>query len=53
MRTHPTIIETLPLLNISVIDGDFDRFEMNHDLMESLCGAEMANFYHDAFDIAE
>ena len=53
MRIQQSIIENLPPLNIVMIDGEFDHFEMNNDLMESLCGAEVANFYHDASDIAE
>ena len=35
---------------IPVIDGDFDVFEVNHDLEEQLRESEYATFYHDARD---
>ena len=53
MRTHHIITETTYHHNVPVIDGEFDRFEMNNDLMTSLCGADMANFYHDILDLEE
>jgi hypothetical protein len=33
-----------------LIDTDFDRFELNTELEETLREAETANFYHDALD---
>jgi len=53
MRTQHTATEASYCNNVPMIDGEFDRFEMNNDLMVNLCGAEVANFYHDAFDLAE
>ncbi|MEQ1706288.1 MAG: hypothetical protein ABL867_10010 [Rickettsiales bacterium] len=39
--------------NIPMIDGDFDRFELNHDLEMQLRESETANFYHDALNEEE
>jgi hypothetical protein len=39
--------------NIPMIDGEFDRFEMNSDLEMQLREAETANFYHDALNEEE
>lgn len=39
--------------NIPMLDGDFDRFEMNGDFEESLREVEVATFYHDALDLEE
>ena len=33
--------------NIPMIDGEFDRFELNSDLSGSLHNADSATFYHD------
>jgi hypothetical protein len=33
-----------------LIDTEFDRFELNAELEETLREAEAANFYHDALD---
>jgi hypothetical protein len=38
---------------IPMIDGEFDRFEMNHDFEMELREAEPANFYHDALNEEE
>jgi len=39
--------------NIPIIDGDFDSFELNHDLECTLREADAATFYHDAPDLEE
>ena len=52
MRTQPVISEPI-FHNIPVIDNEFDSFELNHDMMESLREVEVATFYHDAFDTYE
>jgi hypothetical protein len=39
--------------NVPIIDGEFDRFEINNDLEMQLREAETANFYHDAFNEEE
>jgi hypothetical protein len=33
-----------------LIDTEFDRFELNMELEETLREAEAANFYHDSLD---
>ena len=53
MYPQHIITPSTALHNIPIIDGEFDLFEMNTDLMSILCGADVADFYHDAFDIAE
>ena len=39
--------------NISMIDREFYRFELNNDLETNLREAETATFYHDALDSEE
>ncbi len=36
--------------SIPVIDAEFDRFELSHELDASLREVEAAAFYHDGFD---
>lgn len=38
---------------IPMIDGEFDRFEVNNDFEMVLREAETANFYHDALNDEE
>ena len=52
MRTQQTV-STPVYHSIPVIDNDFDTFELNCDMMESLREVEVANFYHDALNIEE
>jgi hypothetical protein len=53
MYTQHTIGEPNYCENIPMIDGEFDRFEMNSDLEMQLREAETANFYHDALNEEE
>ncbi|MDE3016489.1 MAG: hypothetical protein KGI29_06170 [Pseudomonadota bacterium] len=39
--------------NIPMIDGEFDRFELNNDLEMLLRDTETATFYHDALSPEE
>lgn len=48
MQKQHTLNETIPM-----IDGEFDRFNLNTDFEMSLREAETANFYHDAFNEEE
>jgi len=41
------------LENSPMIDGEFDLFEINHDLGTQLRDSATANFYHDALDKEE
>ena len=47
MYAQPIIYEQSYSGNIPMIDGEFDRFEMNYDLEMQLRDAESATFYHD------
>ncbi len=53
MRHHQHVIEPAYPPNLSMIDGDFDKFELNLDLEPNLREAETATFYHDALDSME
>ena len=53
MYQSHNINEVIYTGNNPIIDGDFDRFEMNGDFEESLREAEVATFYHDALDLEE
>lgn len=44
----PIYFEAIPML-----DGEFDRFEINNELKMQLHHAETANFYHDAMSEEE
>lgn len=44
----PIYFEAIPM-----IDGEFDRFEVNNDFEMVLREAETANFYHDALNDEE
>lgn len=48
MNTQRVGIQHNDGLNIPMIDGEFDRFELNHDLETDLRQADAATFYHDA-----
>lgn len=39
--------------NFPLIDPEFDRFELNAELEETLREAETANFYHDLLNSEE
>ena len=39
--------------SIPMLDMEFDRFELNSDLEESLREADTATFYHDALEFEE
>jgi hypothetical protein len=54
MHTQPVFIhDPIHYQIVPVIDGDFDRFEMNHDFEMVLREAEPANFYHNALNEEE
>jgi len=42
------IIELLYPQNIPIIDTDFDSFELNNDLGDSVCTQKPGTFYHNA-----
>jgi hypothetical protein len=53
MHTLRSITELYYRKNISVIDKEFDHFELNNDLEESLREVETATFYHNALYLEE
>jgi len=53
MHTQHIVTELFDYQNIPLIDGEFDRFELNDDLEANLREAGTATFYHDAFDLEE
>lgn len=53
MYLQPTIRDPIYFDAIPMIDGEFDRFELNSDLEMQLREAEPANFYHDALNNEE
>jgi len=48
-QSMPLIIAVFPEIP-SMIDGDFDRFDLNYELESDLRAMETANFYHGAID---
>lgn len=53
MRAQHTISNPIYFEAIPMIDGEFDRFELNNELEMQLREAETANFYHDALNAEE
>lgn len=53
MYAQSNISEPNLFINIPLIDGDFDSFEVNSDFEMQLREAETANFYHDSFNPEE
>lgn len=53
MRTHRIIPGTTYHEPIPVIDEEFDRFELSHDLEVNRREAEATAFYHDTLDPEE
>lgn len=53
MPTQHTIRKPIYFDAIPIIDGEFDRFEINNDFEMVLREAETANFYHDALNEEE
>ncbi len=54
MRTAPIVIhDPIYFEAVPMIEHEFNRFELNHDLEMQLREAEAANFYHDALNNEE
>lgn len=47
MNTQPRVVNSINYEYSPMVDAEFDKFEVNDDLVYNLRDAETATFYHD------